>query len=720
MKAKIAKARRTAARKASAPKAGDLLLEIGAEEIPAGFVPAALKQLAEDLGKALDDARLSHGQVKAVGTPRRLAVWARAVAPRQTDARSQALGPSVAQAFDDQGKPTQAALGFARSQGVEVAALERAATPKGERLAVTRVEQGKPAGQVLPALLAKLVGGLRFKKVMRSRYDDVTFARPVRWIAALHAGKRLDVRFGEVRSGSVTFGHRFLAPKAMALAGTPEDYVAKLRRAHVLVDPDERRAALEAGLARAARAVGGSIRPDPSLVDEVLYLVEEPTAIAGQFEPSNLRLPSEVVVSELRNHQRYFAVLDEKGRLIDRFVAVSATAVKDPRVARHGYERVLRARLADARFFFEEDRKRKLADRIPDLARRTYLAKLGSELERSTRIGAIAQALARALGKGALLGDLAEVASLAKVDLNTGMVGEFPELQGTMGAHYARLEGCRPEIADAIEDHYKPIGASEQMPRGDLGALVGLADRLHQLVGIIGVGEKATGAADPYGLRRAAIAILRILLDRGYHLSLAAAVEQALDALAGAKLAADRKAVAGQVIEFLRGRVRALWSEDHDADLVEAVLAVGFDDVVDARRRLEALSEVKSRPDFTPLAVAFKRVANIQEKAGASAAAEVDAALFADEAERQLHAELLRVEQEVRERRAARDYPAVLRNVATLEPAVARFFDGVLVMADDPAVRANRLGLLKRVGALFQDVADFRRIQAELPAGPTA
>jgi glycyl-tRNA synthetase beta chain len=717
---RIAKARRPAARKASAPKAGDLLLEIGAEEIPAGFVPAALKQLAEDLGKALDDARLSHGQVKAVGTPRRLAVWARAVAPRQTDARSQALGPSVAQAFDDQGKPTQAALGFARSQGVEVAALERAATPKGERLAVTRVEQGKPAGEVLPALLGKLVGGLRFKKVMRSRYDDVTFARPVRWIAALHAGQRLDVRFGEVRSGSVTFGHRFLAPKAMALAGTPEDYVAKLRRAHVLVDPDERRAALEAGLARAARAVGGSIRPDPSLVDEVLYLVEEPTAIAGQFEPSNLKLPSEVVVSELRNHQRYFAVLDEKGRLIDRFVAVSATAVKDPKVARHGYERVLRARLADARFFFEEDRKRKLADRIPDLARRTYLAKLGSELERSTRIGAIAQALARALGKGALLGDLAEVASLAKVDLNTGMVGEFPELQGTMGAHYARLEGCRPEIADAIEDHYKPIGASDQMPRGDLGALVGLADRLHQLVGIVGVGEKATGAADPYGLRRAAIAILRILLDRGYHLSLAAAVEQTLDALSGAKLAADRKAVAGQVIEFLRGRVRALWSEDHDADLVEAVLAVGFDDVVDARRRLEALSEVKSRPDFTPLAVAFKRVANIQEKAGASAVAEVDVVLFADEAERQLHAELLRVEQVVRERRAARDYPAVLRNVATLEPAVARFFDGVLVMADDPAVRANRLGLLKRVAALFQDVADFRRIQAELPAGPTA
>ena len=428
-----------------------------------------------------------------------------------------------------------------------------------------------------------------------------------------------------------------------------------------------------------------------------------------------------MVISELRNHQRYFAVVDGQGRLLNRFVAVSATAVKDPRVARHGYERVLRARLADARFFFEEDRKRKLAerDRRTSPAGRTWPGWAAS-WSASGRIGAVAEALARALGKDALLADLAEVARLAKVDLNTGMVGEFPELQGIMGAHYARLEGFRPEIADAIEDHYKPIGASDEMPRGDLGALVGLADRLHQLVGIVGVGEKATGAADPYGLRRAAIAILRILQARGYHLSLSAAVERTLDTLSGVKLAGDRKAVAAQVSDFLRGRIRALWAEDHPADLVDAVLAAGFDDLVDAHRRLQALAEIKSRPDFTPLAVAFKRVANIQEKAGAAAGGEVNPALLSDEAERHLHAELLRVEQEVGARRAARDYPAVLRNVATLEPAVARFFDDVLVMADDPAVRANRLGLLKRVGALFQDLADFRRIQAELPAGPPA
>jgi glycyl-tRNA synthetase beta chain len=658
--------------------------------------------------------------VRSVGTPRRLAVWARDVAPRQADARSEAFGPPVAQAFDAEGKPTAAAIGFARSQGVDVSALVRAQTPKGERVSVTKVEKGKKAEQVLPALLERLVQGIRFRKSMRSRWDDVTFARPVRWMVALHGGRPLKVRFGEVASGKVTYGHRFKAPKAIALKGTPEDYVAKLRKAFVIVDPAERRALVEKEVARAAKAAGGKALDNPGLVDEVTFLVELPTGIAGEFEKQNLELPREVVISEMRSHQRYFAVVDGAGRLKNRFVAIAGTPVKDAKVARRGYERVLRSRLADARFFFEEDRKRKLADRVEALGRRTYQAKLGSELERTRRVGEVAGALARALGKEELAPDLAEVARLAKADLTAGMVGEFPELQGIMGAHYARLEGLPDEIADAIEDHYKPIGASEEMPRGDLGALVGLADRLHQLVGIVGVGEKATGAADPFGLRRAAIGILRILLARGYHLSLGGAVQATLDALSGVKLAQDRKVVGDQVVEFLRGRLKAQWSEEFPSDLVEAVLSAGFDDVVDARKRLEALAEVKTRPDFVPLAVAFKRVANIQEKAGGPGAARVDPALLRDDAERTLLAELERVEAEAQTLRERRNYPAVLRNVATLEPAVARFFDDVLVMAEEPALRANRLGLMRRVASLFSDLADFRKIQAELPQQPQA
>jgi len=698
----------------------DLLFEIGAEEIPAGMVPPALAQLATDLARALDEARLAHGEVRSVGTPRRLAVWARGVAPRQADARSEALGPPVAQAFDAEGKPNQAALGFARSQGVEVSALERAQTPKGERLAVRRVEKGRKAEVVLPGLLERLMAGVRFRKAMRSRREDVTFARPVRWMAALYGGKVVKVRFGELVSGGVTHGHRFLAPRALRLGGSPEDYLAKLRKAKVIVDPEERRALVLKDVAAAARKAGGVLRPDESLLEQVTFLVEHPTAVAGEFERSNLDLPAEVVISEMRNHQRYFAVVDRAGKLKNRFVAVSGTPVRRPDVARHGFERVLRARLADARFFFEEDRKRKLRDRIEDLGRRTYQARLGSELDRVHRIGAVAGAIARTLGKEAMVSDVLEVSRLCKTDLGTGMVGEFPELQGTMGAHYARLEGLKPEVADGIEDHYKPVGSSADMPRNDLGAVVGLADRLHSLVGIVGVGEKATGAADPFGLRRSAIGILRILLARGYRMSLATAVEQTLDALAGVKLAADRAVVAEQVLDFLRGRLRALWAEEFDADLVEAVLAAGFDDVVDARQRLEALAQAKTRPDFVPLALAFKRVANIREKAGPAGTVSFDPTLLREAAETQLAGELERVEGEVADLRGRRDFPGVLRAVASLKPSVDRFFDEVLVMADDLALRANRLALMKRASDLFSDIADFRKIQAELPAAPAA
>lgn len=709
----------------------DLLLEIGAEEIPAGFVTPALRQMEEDLARALTDARLVHGEVKAVGTPRRLAVWARSVAARQSDARTESLGPPVAQAFDGQGNPTAAALGFAKSQGVEVAQLSRVRTPKGERLAVQKVEKGKPAQQVLPAILERLVAAVRFKKSMRSQYDDVTFARPVRWLLGLYGGKPLSFRYGHVKSGKSTYGHRFLAPKAMALKGTAADYLARLRQAHVIVDPTERRAEIEKQLAAVAKKAGGQVRPDESLLEQVTNLVEHPTAVLGEFEESNLDLPPEVVISELRNHQRYFAVLDSHGRLTNRFIAVSGTRVKNPKVARHGYERVLRGRLADARFFFEEDRKKRLADRVVDLERRTFHAKLGSERDRVKRVGDGAYLLANQLqSKGQVSGgeqgnqfltNVKRVAELSKADLGTGMVGEFPELQGIMGRYYALAQSEPPQIADAIEDHYRPIGASEEMPRGDLGAIVGIADRLNTLCGLIAAGEKTTGAADPYGLRRAAIGILRLVLRRGYHLSLKQAIDGAFSAGGQATgtypemFGQPKEKLTGQVLDFIRGRLKALWSEALDTDLVEAVLAAGFDDLVDARQRLEALAAVKSRPDFVPLAVTFKRVANIREKAGPGEEASVSEELLREPAERDLAAEVKRVESEVRRLRQQRDYVAVLKLVAGLKPAVDRFFDEVMVMTEDLALRGNRLAIMKRVADLFADLADFRKIQVELP-----
>ena len=525
------------------------------------------------------------------------------------------------------------------------------------------------------------------------------------------------MRHGEVRSGTATRGHRFLAPGAIALKGTPEDYLQKLARAHVVVDPVARKAAIEKAVAAAARRGGGVVRPDPGLLEQVTHLVEHPTAVLGEFEKSNLALPPEVVVSEMRNHQRYFAVVDAQGRLTNRFVAVSGTPVKDPRVARNGYQRVLRARLADARFFFEEDRKRTLESRVADLGRRTFQARLGTELQRVERIGAVAAALARALGKEALLPDLATAARLCKADLGTGMVGEFPELQGIMGGHYARLEGLPADVADAIEDHYRPIGAGEEMPRGDLGALVGLSDRLHQLVGIIAVGEKATGGADPFGLRRAAIGILRLLLDRGYHLSLRAAVEATLDA-AGRGQAGRRPRPAGRAGAGVRprpaqgavgggvrrrpggggagGRATTTWSTPGSGCRPWRWCASAR---TSCRWRWPSSGWPTSRRRPRP------------------GAAEVDASLLVEPAEQALRVELERVEHEAAALRTRRDYPGILRAVATLKPAIDAFFDGVMVMADDPRLRANRLALMRRVAALFGEVADFRKIQAELPPG---
>jgi glycyl-tRNA synthetase beta chain len=710
----MAKAKKKTAQKGSARQApADLLLEIGSEEIPAGFVPGALRQLAEGLAKALATARVSHGEIGALGTPRRLCVFARGVAPRQPDAKSEALGPAVQAAFDGDGKPTPAALGFARSQGVTVEQLSRVQTPKGERLAVEKLVTGQPTATLLPALLEGLVRELKWKKSMRWGDETVTFARPMQWLCAIYAGKGVPLCYGDVKSGTVTFGHRFHAPGKIALSGSPDEYVKKLRAAKVLVDPAERRAEIEKQLAEAARKGGGTVRPDPELVEQVTFLVEWPLAIAGEFEAANLELPPEVVISEMRNHQRYFAVVDGAGKLTHRFVAVSGTAVKDPKVVRHGYERVLRARLADARFFFEEDRKRKLEDRVKDLDRRTYQAKLGTEGKRAERLGGIARTIAQQLGRYEELRPRVDTAArLAKADLSTGMVGEFPELQGIMGRTYALLEGLPEEIAFAIEDHYKPVGASEEMPRSDVGAIVGLADRLHALCGITAIGEKATGAADPFGLRRAALGIIRIVLARGWHLSLSQAVRDTIDSLKGT-VELDAKKTEAAVLDFLRGRLRALWADGSDADLVEAVLSAGFDDVLDAKARLAALAEIKTRPDFVPLAVAFKRVQNIQDKAPQGVAVVVDLGLLKEEAERALNTKLDEVASKVRGARDRHDHPAALKAVAELKPAVDRFFDDVLVMAEDAGLRQNRLALMKRVGDLFQGIADFRKIQAD-------
>lgn len=481
----------------------ELFLELGAEEIPASFVARAVAQLPGVVTSLLERERLAHGEATATGAPRRLAVVVRDVADRQPDVAEDVTGPPASAAFDQQGKPTRAAFGFAQKHGVDPSALRVIETPKGAYVAVHRERAGKRAVEILPAICAELWGGgkLAFPKTMRWCTNDGPFPRPVHWLVALFGGEAIRFEALGVSSGTETRGHRFLAPGPIAVRGW-DDHVAKLRAAHVLIDRSVRRAALEHELERAAREADGALRPDPSLIEEVLDLVEEPHAIVGAFDPAHLVLPEAVIVQAMRGHQRYFALGGPDGKLLARFVSVANTAEVVENV-RRGNERVLRARLSDARFFFDEDRKRPLAARSERLSGIVFQAKLGTVADKVERIVTMADSLAHLIGKPALCDGARRGAALSKCDLVTLMVGELPELQGVMGRAYAAHDGEPEAVCRAIEEHYLPRGAGDRLPSSDLGAIVGLADRIDTLTGCFAAGLAPTGAADPYGLRRA-------------------------------------------------------------------------------------------------------------------------------------------------------------------------------------------------------------------------
>ncbi|MBX5484735.1 MAG: glycine--tRNA ligase subunit beta [Myxococcaceae bacterium] len=698
--------------------ASDLLLELGAEEIPASFVEPALADLARVIVERAKEARLTHGEVRTFGTPRRLAVLVRDVAARSEDVTKEVTGPSVKAAFDAAGKPTRAAEKFAESVGLSVDRLLRVKTPKGEYLAAKLEEKGRPAPELLPAVLHAAVHGINFKKSMRWGDVELSFARPLHWIVALFGEEVIPVVFGDVRSGRTTYGHRFLAPQPIELR-RPADYVEALRAAHVIVDPVERRKLVHERVRAGAEKAGGRLLEDEALLDQVTYLVELPNPVVGSFDERHLDLPPEVLIQEMKSHQRYFSVVDEHGKLLPRFVAVSNTPVKDERVSLRGYERVLRARLSDGRFFFDEDRKHSLETRVPKLERVVFQQKLGTYAEKIERFRLLADFIARRSGKADILPILERAATLAKADLVTGMVGEFPELQGVMGREYAKASGEKPEVALAIFEHYLPRNAQDSLPTQDPGALIGIADRLDTIVGIFGIGKGPSAAADPFGLRRATLAIIHIVLHRGYRFSLVAAIDRALELLepklADQKRKANEPPVRDQVLEFFRGRLKVMWAEEHRPDVVEAVLSAGFDDLVAAHLRLKALSAIVGQADFAPLAVAFKRVVNIVEKQGRDIGAGApDPGRFQDDAEKALFEAYTQAKGKVDALVKADDYAGALREITALKPAVDRFFDRVMVMAEDRALRENRVRLLMQIGGLFGRIADFSKIQAEV------
>ncbi len=697
--------------------ARDLLLEVGAEEIPASFIIPALEDLKRILTERMGEARLKHGEVRTYGTPRRLAVWVRDIADSGEDVTSEKLGPSVKAAFDKDGKPTVAATKFAESLKVPVSELGRTQTAKGEYLSAKVQEKGRPATDILAEALHAAVHGINFRKSMRWGDVDMAFARPVQWLVALLGSDVLPVVFGDVKSGRTTYGHRFLAPAPIELS-RPADYEATLEKVHVVPDISRRRAMLLEKVRAVAKTTGGQLLEDESLVDQVTNLVELPSPVVGSFDPRHLDLPAEVLVQEMKSHQRYFSLVDASGKLLPRFIAVSNTPVRDEALSLRGYERVLRARLADGRFFFDEDRKTPLEARVEKLGRVVWQGQLGSYAEKVERFRTLAVWLAEQTGRAGQRSTIERAATLAKADLVTGMVGEFPELQGVMGREYARAGGEPEPVALAIFEHYLPRNASDSLPTQDPGALIGLSDRLDTLCGIFAIGKGPTGAADPFGLRRACLAVINIVLERGYRFSLSAAVEQALKLLepkiANLKRKPGEAAPREQVLEFFRGRLKALWSEGYRTDVVEAVLSVGFDDMVAARKRLEALSGLVGRADFTPLAVAFKRVVNIVEKQGKDVAkGQTNPDKFRDEPERNLHTAFTQARGRVAEYLKTDDFSGALKEITGLKPAVDTFFDKVTVMAEDKELRENRVRFLVEIGTLFNQVADFSKIQAE-------
>lgn len=712
----------------------ELFVEIGSEELPAKEVMMAVASVRDTVVSALDEARLGHGEAQIFATPRRLVVVVPDVEARQQDLTKDIAGPPVRAAFKD-GVPTKAAEGFAKGLGLKVDDLVRRETPKGEYLYAVVEEKGQAATAILPAILSKAIGAIPFKRSMRWGTGDATFARPLQWIVALFGGEVVRFSYGDVEAGRQSRGHRFLAPSAFDVESASQ-WRAQLETRFVVPDVAQRKALILEGARKLAEGAGGVIRDDDALVDEIVQLVEYPVPMLGKFDQAFLEIPQEVLISEMREHQRYLSVVDAQGKLQSSFVVVANTTVEDPRIAIDGYRRVLSARFQDGRFFFSEDQKLPLAGRIDKLKDVQFNRALGSTYEKVERVVKLAFWLAGALneqlgGAGprsmtapadlrALAGlalpedpseafkwKLARAGYLMKADLTTSMVFEFPELQGVMGRAYAEKGGEPADVAEAIEDHYRPRNAGDELPKNVLGALLGLADRLDTITGIFATGKGPTGAADPFGLRRAALGIINILRGRSWHLALGDAITEAI-ALLGGKRKKEVPEIEQEVGEFFRARLKGLLATGEvTPDVAEAVLAAGADDVVDASLRVGALARLRASPGFEPVAIAFKRVANILRE---QSPGPVDAGALKHDAERALLAAANETERKVAEAVAARRFDEAFAAIAALRPSVDVFFDAVMVMDPDPAVRAQRLALVAKVQKIFAPLADFTRL----------
>jgi glycyl-tRNA synthetase beta chain len=684
----------------------ELLLEIGTEEIPANFIPPALADLENLARKELETNRIEFEKAETFGTPRRLVLTITSVSEKQRDQEIKRVGPSKQAAFDAEGKPSRAAIGFANSQSVRVESLQLVQTEKGEYVCAVRKEPSRPTLELLSAILPKVILSIFFPKSMRWGEIQVRFARPIHWILAVFGGEVVPFEVGNVRSGNVTRGHRFMHPGSIQVTEF-RSYLQKTREAFAIIDSAERKKKIEEEMVQEAASVSGKVLWDEELLREVNFLVEYPVALCGTFDREFLSLPRDILIHSMKEHQRYFPVIDGSGRLLPHFVCISNIIPRDKGVVVKGNERVLRARLSDAAYFFREDMKIPLEKRAEELKKVVFQAKLGTSFEKVKRFTQLALFISERIDPG--LRDKVERASLlCKADLVTGMVGEFPKLQGIVGREYALLSGENSEVAQAICEHYLPGFAGDGLPSSPVGDIVSMADKMDTIVGSFGIGVVPTGTADPFGLRRQALGIIRIILEKRYALSLVELVDESQRLLKD-KSERPFSEVKEEVLDFFRVRYQhLLLDKGYPPDVIEAALSVSFDQLPDVQGRIDALRQAKEWKDFEAIVIASKRATNILK--GAPSKDPINPGLFREPVEKSLYQSFLGAKDRVDHHLEGRAYERALLEMVQMKKPIDDFFDGVMVMVEDAAIRNNRLALLDQIGKLFLRIADFSKL----------
>ncbi|MCB1857483.1 MAG: glycine--tRNA ligase subunit beta [Gammaproteobacteria bacterium] len=686
-------------------ESADLLFELGTEELP----PTALKTLSESLTTefvtGLEKAGLAHGAVQSFATPRRLALIVKECATRQPDREIERRGPALQAAFDTHGNPTKAAAGFAHSCGTSVDRLGRLVTEKGEWLVHRIQEQGKAADQLLPSIAEHALNRLPIPKRMHWGNSEAQFVRPVHWLLFIHGDRVVPCTILDATAGNHTYGHRFHYPLAIEIGGA-DDYSRRLENpGHVIANFFTRKEQIRSQVKNTADALGAIAPIDPELLDEVTALVEWPSPIVAGFEEKYLAVPPEALILSMKKHQKYFHLVDGEGMLINHFITIANLDSPTPEVIKEGNERVIRPRLSDAMFFWEQDGKQSLEDRLESLKGVVFQAKLGTLHDKSVRVAKLAAWIAQHIGGDEQLSYRAGL--LSRCDLMTSMVGEFPDMQGVMGRYQAGRDGENKELAQAMDEFYMPRFSGDRLPQSPTGISVSLAERIDTLVGIFGINQRPTGDKDPFALRRAALGALRILKEHALPIDLRELLTTAVTNL-GERIPTDN--LVRDVYDFALERLKGIYQEQGiPVDVFEAVATVKPKSIVDFDRRINAVIAFKALPDATALAAANKRIRNILKKTVTDSEA-VDSGLFESAEEETLHQQVLIKEAEIEPFLKTYQYEKTLVSLAALRESVDRFFDQVMVMAENEAVRSNRLALLGKLNRLFLRVADISRI----------